>query len=770
MFAPASQSTEDSFATRARPFLDQHCVRCHDDGTAKSNYLDLKAPTAVSLDDDSLEWDWLLERVEFGDMPPPGEAQPTAEERAAFVDWLGGALGEGAPEGLLPLPVAGLRRLTALEYRNALKDTLGVRLAPSRRLPEDAVGHGFDHVASAQSLSEGHFVAYLEAAESVAEKLIPLVLLDGGTERRRFEPESMSGGRSRGGGRGLSTNGKVQVDAGLPSPGRYRVRAEVFGQQAGPDPCRAFLFLGQAKPGPHNTVHDVPAVASAPMIIETELEAGAAEGTFAGVAFINDYFRKGDDERESEDRNFVVRWIEVEGPLDGATATPFMRRWGLLAHGEVEVDTQDQPSIRDRVAACAALLWRRDVVEEHALDRLLSLSLEGESAGHRMRAALVGMLVSPRFLFVLDHAVAGAAPDARASVPLDRMSMVTRMSTLLWRSVPDAEWLERAAGSEPVEVLAQEMLADPRSVAFVDSFAEQWLQLRGTGKKRAKQKRFPDYSDALRASMLGETRRVLRASFLERRDLWELVDGSTTLVDRRLAEHYGLGAAAAGFKEGEWRRVSLEGTARRGLLGHASVLFETSEATRTSPVKRGKWVLDVLLGSAPPAPPPGTDNLAPKKKGEKPMLFRERFAAHRADPVCASCHARMDPIGFGLERFDAIGAQRPAGDPQAADLSGKLPDGRSFDGPVELASILREEERYLEALAERVLVFALGRGLERADRAAIQTVLGSLDPEHPTLADMVLAVMALDEFQRMPASPSNPGRRALAPRSPSDER
>ncbi|MEM8713446.1 MAG: DUF1588 domain-containing protein, partial [Planctomycetota bacterium] len=335
----------------------------------------------------------------------------------------------------------------------------------------------------------------------------------------------------------------------------------------------------------------------------------------------------------------------------------------------------------------------------------------------------------------------------------------------LWRSVPDEALLARAYAGASAPELATSMLEDERARAFARGFGDQWLQLRGAGKKRADRKRFPKFSSELRAAMLEETRRVFQRSLEERRNLWEFIDGTETVVDGRLAQHYGLLAAAFSSGDaadaegaarlpepGEWRVASLEGTARRGLLGHGSVLFATSEATRTSPVKRGKWVLDVLLGSAPPPPPPGADNLEPQKEGSAKLSFRERFEEHRRDPVCASCHARMDPIGFGMERFDALGRQRDDAGDEGLDVSGTLPDGRSFDGPTELASLLRAEPRFLEALAERLLVYALGRGLERADRGAVQTILDALDPDHPSLEAMILAVVELDEFLRVYAA------------------
>lgn len=757
----ASAAPQD-FASVARPFLDQHCVRCHKDSSAESKFMDLASPTSVLVSDPSAaerdgqpDWEWLLEQVKFGDMPPPGEAAPTDLEREAFVAWLGAELGQDGGTLLSPLPAGGLRRLTAFEYQNAVLDILGVSLDLTAVLPEDAVGHGFDHVASAQSLSEAHFLRYLEAAELVAEAALPLALLDGEPRVARFFPEALSGGRAQRQARWLWSNGEVRTTNPLPAGGLYRIRAEVYGEQAGPDPCRAQLFLGGAT---SEQLIDVAATQEAPEVIETEVYASGDEELVAGVRFVNDYYRKPDEEKGKQDRNFAVRWVEVEGPLDGGEPTLFMETWGFAG--------EPVRKLEESVAQCAELLWRRPAQSHEAqLKSLLELSPANETDGHRMRAALVGMLASPRFLFYTETSIEAGEVSPRGGVEVDAATFLTRAVSFLWRSIPDRElWEDAGADGLPdAKELVRQLLAHPRSDRFARSFVDQWLQLRSTESKRPDRKVFPDVDERLRRSMLEETRRVFVESLRERRSLWELVDGTETVVNRRLAKHYGLTAEAFGSAVGgegklprgdEWLRASLLGTARRGLLGHGAILFGTSEATRTSPVSRGRWVLDVLLGSAPPPPPPGADNLAPLKKGAAALSLRERMDLHRADATCAACHARMDPIGFGLERFDGVGFERSDADPAASDLSGKLPDGRSFDGPVELAAVLRGEQRFLEALVERLLVFALGRGLEREDRGAVQKVLATLDPSHPTLEDMILGVVQLEEFASMiPAQP-----------------
>lgn len=722
----------DDFASVARPFFDAHCIRCHGEEDARG---DLRLDRPESTRDDDVDWEWLLELVENHDMPPIGEAAPPDPERDAFVEWLSADLTD-ASMAPAPLPHLPLRRLTRAEYRGAARDLFDVDLDVAKFLPEDVVGHGFDNVASSQSLGEADFVRYLEAAEALAEMAIPLP--ENGPPRIRRVPGSQV--RSSGGGRRVarqSHRGDASASVYLPGGAEYVVRASVYGEQAGPDPCRAKLFVEGAE---RSQVFDVEETQAAPRIIEARFDVPRGGRLSAGVEFLNDYYDAEAAEGE-RDRNLVIEWIEVEGPFGEVAPSPLAE--ALLAR--IEDAGGGSRGLRAVCAETAALVWRTDEVRGKDVKRLMELTRAREEPLVRLRTALTAMLASPRFLF-RDEIGTGRA-DERRSKALRSIDVATRLAGFLWSSVPGEELSRRAAEVDLFEpehavACAAKMLDDPRADTFVDRFAEQWLQLRGLGDRWVKRSEYPDFDGTLRRSMREETRRVLLDSFRNERNLWDLVDGDMSIVDERLAEHYGLEWPGGA----RWQRVSLAGTPRRGLLGHASVLFSTSDATRTSPVKRGKWVLDVLLGSAPPPPPPGADNLADEERGESGRTLRERMEAHRADPTCASCHARMDPIGFGLEGFDAIGAFRPD---EEADLSGELPDGTRFDGSLELASVLRQDDRFLRATVERLLVYALGRGVGRADRRTVDRILERLDPSAPTLRGAILGVVASDAFLRV---------------------
>ena len=738
----------DGFDDAARPFLEAHCIRCHG-GASTQGDLDLAAADAGALARSPEEWDWLLERVELEEMPPAGEAAPTAEERERFSAWLRGQLGSTGG-GVDPLPAVPLRRLTVAEYAAAARDLLDVSIDARRYLPEDVVGHGFDHVSAAQSLSDLDFRRYLEAAEAVADRA--LAAGEPGPPRvRRYGPSDLTGGAPRGRAYWLHTRGVGGARASLPRAGEYLIRARVWGQQAGDEACEIRLVLGDRGRG---RVEQAPAArAEDAEIFEARLHAEAGGDVLAGVEFRNDFYRPAKDGKRGADRNLAIEWVEVVGPLDQGRPTDL---WTRCSEVLAKAESADV-ALASLVASMAATTWRVGAVSVEDARRLLDLSDPTDEPRARLRSALVGMLVSPRFLFKPE--VGAGALDARRSRRLSGHEMATRLAGFVWGGVPDRELLELARSGaldtpDGVLVAAEAMLEDARADAFVRAFGEQWLQLRVLATKRPDRRAFPGFSTRLIRSMAEETARVLLRSFREERSLWELIDGTETVVDTRLAKLYGLDREDRLESLGDgWYLSDLSRTERRGLLGHASVLFATSESTRTSPVKRGKWVLDVLLGSAPPPPPPGVDGLGEAAAGEEGLSFRERFARHRADPNCAACHARMDPLGFGLEAYTAIGALRAPEDPLRLDSSGELPDGRAFTGPAELAAVLRAEDRFLEAFVERMSVYGLGRALHRADRATVAEIIQGLDPGRPTMKAVILGVVASDEFQRISAVP-----------------
>jgi hypothetical protein len=365
----------------------------------------------------------------------------------------------------------------------------------------------------------------------------------------------------------------------------------------------------------------------------------------------------------------------------------------------------------------------------------------GEGTEEGIRLALQAILVSPHFLFKVE------LDGGPGTHPVGDLELATRLSYFLWSSLPDEELFRRAAtgrlrDSLPAQV--RRMLRDPRSRALAEEFAGQWLQTRGLTAATPDPARFPDFDEELWRAMLRETELFFDHIVRADRSVLELLDADYTFVNERLARHYGL----PGVRGGEFRRVALAGTGRGGVLTQAAVLTVTSNPTRTSPVKRGKWVLENLLGAPPPPPPPGADDLKPATHDGRPATLRQRLELHRTKAECAACHRHMDPLGFGLENFDAVGAWRDRDECQPIDAGGTLPDGRSFRGPAELRAVLKERAGdFSRCLAEKLLTYALGRGLTPADRCAVDRVVRDLRRNDSRFSSLVLAVVQSEPFQ-----------------------
>ena len=372
---------------------------------------------------------------------------------------------------------------------------------------------------------------------------------------------------------------------------------------------------------------------------------------------------------------------------------------------------------------------------------------DGDDNDEAIRYALKAILVSPSFLFLVE-ADPASVEDGRSQL-LDQFELAARLSYFLWSSIPDDELYRLAARGElrRDDNLARQvrrMLRDEKATALVDGFVAQWLQIRALKDVTPDPQSFPNFDEPLRRAMLGETRSVAVAIIREDRSVLDFLDASYTFVNERLARHYGI----PGIVGDQFRRVHLAGGRRGGVLTHASVLTVTSNPTRTSPVKRGKWILDNFLGMPPPPPPEGVEGLAAEHDADRHATLRQKLERHRADPTCASCHARMDPLGFGLENFDGIGAWRSTEGGGPLDVAGTLPGGESFRDPAELRAILASRrEPFARCLAEKLLTYALGRGTTPADRCFVDAIVRESRHEDYRLSSLVIAIVASPPFQ-----------------------
>lgn len=724
------------YAKEAAPIIAKYCAPCHA-GAAPSGGAQLaSAKSEADLRAAPGVWARAAENLRSGRMPPPGAPQPDPKQRAAAADAIEAVL----TDCVRPDPGrVTIRRLNRAEYDNTMRDLVGLDLGLARDFPSDDVGEGFDNIGDVLSLSPLLMEKYLAAAETVAQQAIVV------PENRRtaFEGDDLrfeSGVNALPSGeRVMFTNAEVYGIREFPKGGTYRIRVRAYGQQAGPDPARMAIMVD----GREVTRFDVLAVRARPQVYEAPVELPVGSHRI-GAAFVNDYYNPNAANPADRDRNLAVDSIEVLGPAGPAPVFPPSHLRIVIAQPSSDVTREE--ATRRVLRAFASRAYRRPATADE-VDQLVRLAMlsqrEGEPYERGLQLGVQAVLASPQFLFrvELDGARDG---EVRA---LNAYELASRMAYFLWSSMPDERLENLAANGELLKPAIRRgelarMLADPKSDALGLNFAEQWLQLRKLQIVAPDATRFPSFGPELREAMRQETLRFFQEIQRKDRSVLEFLDGKFTYVNGRLAQHYGI----PGVQGEAFVRVPLDGQRRAGVLTQASVLTVTSNPTRTSPVKRGKWILEQVLGTPPPPPPPGVSDLK-EAEAVTGATMRQLLEKHRENPVCASCHARMDPLGFGLENFDAVGRWRDKEGMGPVDASGVLPDGTRFNGPAELRRVLlARKEQFVKTFAEKMLVFALGRGLTLADRCHVDAIAEHAKKNGYRFSAIVEAVVESDPF------------------------
>lgn len=728
---------------RHAEFVARHCFDCHG-GDATKGKLDLGVEAA-----DPVGALWRLSRmrarVRAGEMPPPDADQPTAAARDTLLRWIDATLRREVPK----LPSAPgrvtIRRLNISQWQRSVRDLLGVDVETAG-FPADDLGYGFDTIGDALSFSTLHFEKFLTAAGEVADRVFDGHDPDRPTVRR-FEAEAMRldgdrGASLEGDHANLYTQALLEQRLRLPRDGTYRLRILAGGDQAGDEPPQMLLQWDRRD----LDRIDVPNQRYRWFELTAPLLGG---DHVLGLAFTNDYYDAKNERGLGRDRNLHIDRCEVIGPLD-PRAVPAAQQW---IHDAVPAAGADRARLQAVAGAILPRIWRRSPTADEVA-RYARVGLDALAAGDDLTAALrlllQSALASPHFLF-RGELTASAGAGAVTAVP--STVLVSRLSYFLWASTPDDELLatgRRGALSDRATLLAEarRLLADARADSLATEFAAQWLELDNLGDHMPDPDRFPGFDDDLRASFRGETERLFAAVMREGRDVRELLDCDFTHVDARLAAFYGLDYpdAAEGFV-----RVALADGQRRhgGVLGHGSVLAVTSNPTRTSPVKRGKWILENLLGAPPPPPPPGNDSLPDEERAvDNSSSFREQLAQHRADSKCAVCHVRMDALGLALERFDPIGRYRERDAGGEIDSSGELPGGLAVAGLAGLKRVLRDDPAFVSAMARKLFVYGIGREPRPVDRLVLDHAIDELLMRGKvTVADLVLAIVGSDAFR-----------------------
>jgi hypothetical protein len=714
------------YAEHLEPFLTRYCFECHQGADPEGELrLDLDR-SAAALAAQRETWERVRSVLHAGEMPPPeAKRHPAAHEVAAVSSAIAAALrvDSGDPGRVT------VRRLNRAEYDNTLRDLLGLHLALSEDFPDDDVGYGYDTVGDVLTVSPLLLERYLAAAEHAAGEAFPhFAPLDVRVEAEAATRQGRGGVRD--GWAVLSTNGQFATRVDVPWDGEFLLEAHVYGDQAGPDPVELAFRLDGARVA-RRRVH---AVRDEPRVYRTRLALTRGRHQVA-VAFTNDYWQPEDPDPAQRDRNMAVDWIAVRGPLQAPR-----RPWAYQRYVQRLPDPDASPAeraaiARETLAPLASRAWRRPVRDDE-LSKLVALvelaHAEGDPWERGLQVALQAILVSPAFLyrFELD-----ARPnDPTAHRDLNDHELASRLSYFLWSSMPDDELTALAQQGRLRDQLAQQthrLLDDPKVSGLVQNFFGQCDA-------------FPEFDEPLRDAMRIETELVCEAILREGRGVLDLLGARFSFVNERLARHYGL----VGVRGPRFRRVSLP-PERGGVITHASVLTVTSNPTRTSPVKRGKWLLERILADPPPPPPPGVGALVEPGQGEaRGATLREQLEAHRQLAECRICHDRMDNLGFGLESFDGVGGWRSHVDGEPIDDAGSLPDGATFEGPQGLREYLLANARaFVRGLAEQLLIYALGRGPAPADAPALDRLVDSLGP-NPRLEDLIVRLVQLDAFTK----------------------
>ncbi len=742
----SADSPRHDFRTEIEPILIEYCFDCHGDGMDKGGVaLDEHAELEMVMSDVKL-WDHVYSTVEGLLMPPGEKPQPTDEERQMIAEWIEADVFKLDPKNPDPGRVT-IRRLNRDEYNNTVRDLVGVDLRPADDFPADDTGYGFDTIGDVLTLSPALLERYLDAAGRVMDSAI--VTEAPAPEVQEFEETDFHGRERIGDKTGhMASAATVGVPLKNAEAGDYRIEVMAGGSQSKNEwpLMRVAIEKGEQK----DFRVDRPYAAPRWFSMDVTLKPGQR---WLNVEFLNDQYDPTATDPKQRDRNLRAFRIKITGPLNRPVPAPTdVHKKLLAASGDAKSETDKARSVIGNFMRRA---YRRPL-QAAELDRLMTFYQDARKGDRNFDQAVKltfqVVMVSPKFLF---RGEVQPDPDNSNAIHLiDEHALASRLSYFLWSSMPDAELMALADRGELRKKLEQQierMLADKKIAALTSNFAGQWLQLRNLNLVTPDKKSFPGWNDSLRKAMRGESEHFFSGVVAENRSILEFIDADYSWLNQTLAKHYGI----AGVEGDQFRKVVFEGPSREqrgGLMTQASILTITSNPTRTSAVNRGNWVLENLLGTPPPPAPadvPALEESAPADDAQK-LTLRQQLEIHRADASCAACHARMDPLGFGLENFSAIGEWRDTESGLVIDASGELHTGEKFNGPAELRSLLanQKQEAIVRHLAEAMLTYALGRGVEYYDKPAVGEISEKVAANGHKMHSLIRAVVESVPFQK----------------------
>ena len=784
-----------------RALLDRYCVTCHNQ-RLRTGDLALDVADLSRVGEAPGVWEAVVLKLRGGMMPPAGRPRPGGAALDEFRTWLEAELDRAAASTVEPGRVP-THRLNRAEYANAVRDLLALDVDAAALLPADDTGHGFDNLAGTLALSPALMERYLSAARRISRLAVGDPTIGPGLTSRSYTvPIAMAQNDRMSEALPFGSRGGLAVRHRFPLDGEYvltvRLKRSVYEYIVNLDDAHdldvridgrrvARFTVGGEAPGkpapvsfsgtfvaagasayPTQDWDDYRTGADAGLVVRIPVRAGAR---VVGAAFADkSWEHEGVLQPELREYGATVtettdtssrpegpglESVTVDGPYAATGPGETASRSRIFVCRPDGADAGGERCARTILARLARLAYRRPVGEGD-LEPLLAFYREGRAAAGfeaGIRNAVERLLIDPEFLFRIERDQEGAAPGA--PYLLTDLELASRLSFFLWSSIPDDELLdeaERGRLSDPgvLEGQVRRMLADARASALVDNFAGQWLSLRSVGGIVPDPNLFPGFDENLREAFRHETELFFESQLREDRSVIDLLGADYTFLNERLARHYGI----PGVTGSRYRRVTLgrqgPAAARRvGLLGHGSILAVTSYGNRTSPVLRAKWLLENVLGTPPPPPPPDIPPLPAGGAAGEPRTVRERLAQHRRNPACAACHAPMDPLGFALENFDALGQwrERDAGLP--IDASAVLADGlTTFEGPGGLRRVLLERSgQFVETVTEKLLVYALGRGIESYDRPVIRGIVRAAEADDYRWSSLILGIVESTPFR-----------------------
>ena len=772
--ATANDDVEHQLST-IESLMDTHCVECHH-ASDPAGGLDLEAfdldVAGGSEAWDTTAWERITKRLRARQMPPPdSDSRPSEQEYQHTLAALETILDVHAEQNPNPGRTDAVRRLNRTEYRNAIRDLLSINVNVDDMLPADQLGHGFDNVTVGE-LSPLLLNRYITAAQHISRLAVGGQQRSPGGVTMRLPADRTQA--SRVDGLPLGTRGGTLFDHHFELDGEYEIQLRLMRDRdenieglTGPHDIDVLIDrelvhrFTVAPPKNKDGWKKDDTLVDANLVKRFRVSAGTHD---VGVTFPRTALSLSQIRRQPFDASFnrhrhprpspALYEVSIAGPFDpqgpGETAS----------RAKIFTVVPEGKTLRQATAAAEKILsrlirlaYRRPVTEADLVIPMRFFRERFDVDGYEpaIQSALSVILVNPHFLFRAETDPGDV--ESGQCFQVSDLELATRLSFFLWSSLPDEELLELAERGQlhqddVLEHQVRRMLADDRSESLVNNFAVQWLYLRNLKSFRPDMRLYPDFDDNLRASMRRETELLFQHVMRSDRSVLELIRTDVTHLDERLARHYGIG----GVVGSHFRPVQVSANSHRGgILRHGSILAVTSYATRTSPTIRGNWILENILGTAPPPPPPNVPSLAEKNALAK-LTVRERLAAHRANPACASCHNLMDPVGFALENFDAVGRWRNFEDEMAIDSSGALPDGHPIDSVRSLEEgIMKRPEMFVGTMTEKMLTFALGRGIEAYDGPAVRKIVREAAKNDYRFSSLIIGITKSTPFQKRTA-------------------